>query len=100
MIGLAATTPALFALQVAAWLLGGALIGAAYFWTLSWNVRRLTFGRRVLLLAVCLQAGRFLLLAGSLAAIADRGGALPLLSAVPGILTARTIMTTRLGVST
>jgi len=98
MTGLTATALALFALQTAAWLLGGALIGAAYFWTLCWNVRRLAFGRRVLFLAVGLQAGRFLLLAGSLAAIADRGGVLPLLSAAAGILVARTIMTTPLGV--
>jgi hypothetical protein len=100
MIDLSATAPALFALQIAAWLLGGALIGAAYFWTLRRNIELLAFGRCVLLLAVGLQAGRFLFLAGSLATIADRGGALPLLSAATGILVARTLMTTRLGVPT
>jgi hypothetical protein len=100
MIGLSATAPALFALQTAAWLLGGALIGAAYFWTLHRNIELLAFGRSSLLLAVGLQAGRFLLLVGSLAAIADCGGAVPLLSAATGILMARTMMTTRLGVPT
>jgi len=99
MIGFPSTVPA-FALQTAAWLLGGALIGAAYFWALRRNVELLAFGRSALLLAVGLQAGRFLLLAGSLATIADRGGALPLLSAATGILMARSVMTTRLGALT
>jgi F1F0 ATPase subunit 2 len=96
MTGLQSTAPALFALQAVAWLCGGALIGVAYFQTLRWNVRLLTLGR-IPLLAAGLQAGRFLLLAGLFASVAQRWGALPLLSAATGIVTARTIMTARLG---
>jgi hypothetical protein len=99
MIGFYSTAPTLFALQTAAWLLGGALIGAVYFWTLRLNVGLLAFGRAPLL-AAGVQAGRFLLLAGLLAAIADRCGSLPLLLGVAGILVARILMTTRLGVPT
>lgn len=84
--------------QAAVWLFGGALIGAAYFCTLRWNVRLLAFGRSPLL-AVAVQLGRFLLLAGSLATIADRCGAAPLLFAAAGVLAVRTIMTTRLEVA-
>ena len=99
MTGLQSTAPALFALQATAWLCGGALIGTAYFWTLRWNVRLLAIGRAPILSAG-LQAGRFLLLAGVLAAIAERGGALPLLLAPAGIVAARAIMTAPLGVPT
>jgi len=91
--------PTFFALQTAAWLLGGVLIGAVYFWTLRFNVRLFAFGRAPFS-ALGLQAGRFLLLAGLLAAIADHCGALPLLLAAAGILAARTIMTARQGVPT
>ena len=99
MIGFCSTAATLFALQTAAWLLGGALIGAAYFGTLRLNVGLLAFGRAPLL-AAGLQAVRFLLLAGLLAAVAGRCGSLPLLLAVAGILVARILMTTRLGVLT
>jgi F1F0 ATPase subunit 2 len=99
MTGLSSTAPT-FALQAASWLCGGALLGAAYFWALRWSVELFASGRRAPLLAAGLQAGRFLLLAGLLAVIADRCGALPLLSAAAGILVARTITTTRLRVPT
>jgi F1F0 ATPase subunit 2 len=93
------TAPTLFAVQAAVWLCGGAALGVAYFWTLRFNVKLFAFSRAPLL-ALGLQGGRFLLLAGLLAAIADRSGALPLLSATAGVLAARTIMTARQGVPT
>jgi F1F0 ATPase subunit 2 len=91
------TTPILFAFQATAWLCAGALVGAAYFSTLNWNVRLLTFGRPPPV-AAALPFGRFLLLAGILSAVADRCGTLPLIAAAAGILVTRTIMTMRLGV--
>jgi N-ATPase, AtpR subunit len=96
MTGFHFTAPTLFALQAAAWPCGGALIGAAYFWMLRWNAALLASGRAPLVAVV--QVVRFLLLAGLLATIADRCGALPLLLATAGIVVARTIMTTRFGV--
>jgi len=89
---------ALPAMQVGAWLCGGALIGGLYFLTLHWNVRMLAFGRRPLL-AMALQLGRFGVLAGALAIIASRFGALPLLLVAAGILGAR-IAAVRLGEQT
>jgi F1F0 ATPase subunit 2 len=80
---------ALLALRACAWLGGGALIGGFYFLTLRWNVRMLVLGRAPLL-AMALQLGRFALLAGVLAMIASRFGALPLLVATAGIFAART----------
>jgi F1F0 ATPase subunit 2 len=67
----------------------GALIGAAYFLTLRWNVRMLALGRTPLF-ATALVLGRFVVLAGVLAVIASRFGALPLLLATAGILAVRT----------
>jgi F1F0 ATPase subunit 2 len=93
------TAPTLFAVQTAAWLCCGALIGAAYFGMLGWNVRLLTFGRAPLVAAI-VQVVRFALLVGLLAAIADCCGALPLISAVAGIIAARTMITTQLGALT
>jgi F1F0 ATPase subunit 2 len=77
------------ALQAATWLGAGALIGALNFLSLHWNVRMLALGRTPLL-AMALVLGRFVLLAGVLAAIASRFGALPLLLAAAGILVVRT----------
>ena len=82
------TEHALLALQAAAWLGAGALIGGFYFLSLQWNVRMLAFGRS-LLLVLALQLGRFALVAVVLAAIASQLGALPLLLAAAGILAAR-----------
>jgi hypothetical protein len=93
------TPPILFAAENTGWLCGGALIGAAYFLTLRWNVDLLAYGRAVLLAAL-LQAGRFLLLAALLAAIAAGRGVLPLLLTTAGILLARTSITMRSGVAT
>ena len=76
---------ALFAVRAGAWLGGGALIGAFYFLTLRWNVKMLVLGR-AWLFATTLQLGRFALLAGMLAVIASRFGALPLVLAAAGIL--------------
>ncbi len=83
------TEHGLLALRAGAWLGGGALIGACYFLTLRWNVRMLALGR-LPLFAMALQLGRFALLAGVLAVIAGRFGALPLILATAGILAART----------
>jgi hypothetical protein len=99
MTGFHFTAPTLLAMRAAAWLCSGAIVGAAYFWTLRFNVKLFAFGRAPLS-ALGLQGGRFLLLAGLLATIADRCGALPLLSATAGILAARTIITARQGVPT
>lgn len=78
-----------FAVQAAAWLSCGALIGACYFLTLRWNVRLFALGRAPLV-ALALQFGRFALLAVVLAVIASGFGALPLLLAAAGVLAART----------
>ena len=83
------TEHALLALRAGAWLAGGSLIGTFHFLTLRWNVRMLALGRAPLL-AMALQLGRFALLAGVLAVIASRFGALPPLLATAGILAART----------
>ncbi len=98
MTNLQFTAPTFFVLQAAVWLGGGALIGAAYFLTLRWNVGLLTLGRAPLF-AAAVQIGRFLLLAGVLAAIADFCGAPPLISVLAGIQTARALVTMRPGVS-
>ena len=99
MTGYHLIAPTLFALQAGVWLCAGALIGAAYFLTLRWNVTLLAHGRAPLVAAAA-QAGRFVLLAGLLAAIADFCGALPLVAAAAGIVAARTLMTARPGVPT
>ncbi len=99
MTNLQFAAPAFFVLQAAAWLGGGALIGVAYFLTLSWNVGLLTL-RRAPLFAAAVQVGRFLLLAAVLAAIAERCGALPLISALAGIQAARALVIMRSGVPT
>ena len=98
MTGFSSTVPTLFALQ-AAWLCGGALIGAVYFVTLHWSDTLLALGRTPLV-AAAIQVCRFAFLASLLAVIAARGGALPLIAATAGILAARTMMTMRLGVPT
>lgn len=89
MTGFHLTEHALLALRAGAWLSGGALIGAFHFLMLRRSVRMLALGRPPLL-AMALQLGRFALLAGVLAAIASRFGALPLILAAAGILVART----------
>jgi F1F0 ATPase subunit 2 len=81
--------PALLALQAAAWLGCGLLIGMLYFLTLQWSIQLVVTGRAPLL-AMTLQLGRFALVAGTLALIVSRFGALPLLVAATGILAART----------
>ncbi len=91
--------PAFFVLQAAASLGGGALIGAAYFLTLRFNVGLLTL-RRAPPFAAAVQVGRFLLLAAVLAAIAELCGALPLISALAGIQAARALVIRRSGVPT
>jgi F1F0 ATPase subunit 2 len=88
--------PAFLAVQFAVWLGCGLLIGAGHFLTLRWNVSSLALGRAPPVAAI-VQVGRFALLVGVLAAIADCRGALPLVSAVGGILAARTVITMQLG---
>jgi F1F0 ATPase subunit 2 len=66
----------------------GILLGASYFLTLRWNVRTLALGRAPLF-AIGLQLARFALLAVALVLIARGFGALPLVAATAGILTAR-----------
>ncbi len=80
----------------AAWLAAGALIGAAHFLTLRWNVRMLATGRSVLL-PLGVQLARFALMAAVLLLITRSFGAWPLLMATVGILVARTAIL-RLGV--
>jgi F1F0 ATPase subunit 2 len=80
------------ALAGGAWLAAGAAVGALYFLTLHWNVRKFAAGRSpVLALALALQLARFAALAGVLAVVAVHFGALPLLVATAGILAARTV---------
>ena len=79
----------LLVLSVSAWLAAGALIGAFHFLTLRWNVRMFAVGQS-LSLALATQLVRFALIAGVLAIIASRFGALPLLVATAGILATRT----------
>lgn len=79
----------LLVLSVSAWLAAGALIGAFHFLTLRWNVRMFAVGQS-LSLALVTQLVRFALIAGVLAIIASRFGALPLLVATAGILAIRT----------
>jgi N-ATPase, AtpR subunit len=93
------TAPTMFAVQAAAGLSGGALIGAAYFWMLHRNIRLLAFGRAPLV-AAAVQVGRFAFLAGLLAAITACAGSLPLIATAAGILAARTMMTMRLAMPT
>jgi hypothetical protein len=75
-------------LQVGAWLAAGTLVGVFHFLTLQWNVSVLVTGRGQLR-AIVFQLGRLALVAGILAVVAGHLGALPLLSASTGILTAR-----------
>ena len=81
----------LYGLEACAWLAAGALIGAFHFVTLLWNVQMFAAGRP-LVLAMASQLARFGLIAGLLAIIAGRFGALPLLAAAAGILAARTVV--------
>jgi len=76
-----------------AWLAAGALLGAAYFGSLRWNIRLLAGGR--LLLPVGLQLVRFAGVAAPLALLARAFGALPLLLATVGLLMARTAVIRR-----
>ncbi len=78
----------LLALSAGAWLAVGTLIGAAYFLTLRWNVRMFVAGQS-LPLVLAAQLVRFAVIGGGLAIIARQFGALPLLVATAGILTAR-----------
>jgi len=79
----------LLALQAAAWLAAGMLVGAFHFLTLRWNVRMLAAGRARFPSIITLF-GRFALLAGVLWIVTDHLGALPLLLTSAGILAART----------
>ena len=81
----------LLVLSVSAWHAAGALIGAFHFLTLRWNVRMFAVGQS-LSLALVTQLVRFALIAGVLAIIASRFGALPLLVATAGILATRTVV--------
>lgn len=78
-----------FVLSGGAWLATGVLIGTCNFLTLRWNVRMFAVGQS-LSLALVTQLVRFALIAGVLAIIASRFGALPLLVATAGILATRT----------
>jgi len=80
-----------YAFGLAVGWLAGMVIGAVHFLSLRRNVRMLTAGRSLLPI-VAIQLGRFAALAVVLAAITRSFGALPLLAAALGILTARTII--------
>jgi F1F0 ATPase subunit 2 len=71
------------------WFAAGVLIGMFHFSTLRWNVTILTSAQARLPAAFALQFGRMALLAGMLATIAVRFGALPLVMAAAGIVVAR-----------
>ena len=79
---------ALLAMQAGAWLGCGALIGACHFSMLRWSVRLLAMGRAPVL-TLSLQLARFAVLAGALAVVVSRFGALPLLLATAGIVATR-----------
>lgn len=66
----------------------GVLLGASYFLTLRWNVRVLALGNAPPC-AIGLQLARFALLAAALVLIVRGLGALPLIAATAGIITAR-----------
>lgn len=78
----------LLTLQAGAWAAVGMLVGAFHFRTLRWIVGLLTGGGGWFLPAA-VQLARFAFLAGALAVVTIHFGALPLLSATTGILTAR-----------
>ena len=83
-------------LNVSAWLAVGAVIGALHYQTLQWNVRVVTIGQSALL-GLAAQLARLAAMAVVLTLITRNYGALPLLVATLGILTARTVVL-RLGV--
>ena len=83
-------------LNVGVWLAVGAVIGALHYQTLQWNVRVLTI-RQSALLGLAIQLARLAAMAVVLTLIARNYGALPLLVATLGVLTARTVVL-RLGV--
>ncbi|MFG1393536.1 N-ATPase subunit AtpR [Xanthobacter agilis] len=73
----------------------GLVAGGAYFTALWWNTQLYLAGGRALV-AIALQAARFALLLGAMAALALLG-ALPLLMGAVGLLIARTLVVRRLG---
>lgn len=89
MMGVPVTSPLLTSgLAAGAWLGVGALMGALHFLTLHWTVRRLATGRAPAL-ALVIQMVRLAVLAVVLAIIAHGFGAMALLIATAGVLTAR-----------
>jgi F1F0 ATPase subunit 2 len=79
----------LSALGVGIWLAAGVLIGGFHFLTLQWNVQRFATGQSPVL-ALAIQLMRFVVIAGVLAIITRRFGAMPLLIAMAGIFATRT----------
>lgn len=77
------------AVGVSAWLTAGALIGAVYFLTLHWNVRRFV-DEPSLLSPLGVQIVRLALIATTLTIVAKSFGALALVAATAGIVAART----------
>ncbi len=76
------------------WLAAGVSIGVVYFLSLRWNVELLATGRSPLR-AILLQLARFTGMAGILAVIALKFGALPLLVSFLGVVVSRTIVVRR-----
>jgi F1F0 ATPase subunit 2 len=78
-------------LKASMWLAIGALIGAFHYVTLRSNARMLAI-RCSVPVALGIQLTRFAVIAGVLAIITRYYGALPLLVATLGVLTARTVV--------
>jgi hypothetical protein len=72
----------------------GLAVGAAYF-TAMWRSAELFAAGRRMPLAIALVAGRFALIAATLAGVAIRGGAMPLLMTALGVVIARAVAVRR-----
>lgn len=76
-------------LEAGGWLAIGTVIGAFHYLTLRWNAQMLIGGQSALF-ALAIQLARLTAIAGVLAVITTKYGALPLLVATLGILASRT----------
>ncbi len=72
----------------------GIVVGGVYFDAMWWSAELFAAGGRIPL-AVALVAGRFGLIAATLAVVAIRGGALPLLMTALGVVIARAVAVRR-----
>ena len=72
----------------------GLAVGGIYFTAMWWSAELFAAGGQISW-AIALVAGRFVLMLASLATVAIRGGALPLLATALGILIARMVVVRR-----